>query len=47
MTIKVDVPNSEITVDGVTQKMGDNCPKEAYFVMSFHRKETALVKALP
>lgn len=32
--IVVDVPKSEITIDGVTQKMGDNCPKPAYFVIS-------------
>jgi hypothetical protein len=47
VTVKVDVPNSEITVDGITQKMGDNCPKEAYFVMSIHRKVTSQVTALP
>ena len=27
VTVKVDVPNSEISVDGVAIKMGDNCPK--------------------
>ena len=27
VTVKVDIPKSEITVDGVTQKLGENCPK--------------------
>ena len=36
VTVKVDVPNSEMTIDGVTQKLGDNCPMEAYFVISIN-----------
>ena len=27
VTVKVDVPKSEIIIDAVTQKLGDNCPK--------------------
>ena len=27
VTVKVDVPNSEISIDGIKQKLGDNCPK--------------------
>ena len=27
VTVIVDAPNSMISIDGVSQKMGDNCPK--------------------
>lgn len=47
VTVKVDVPNAEITIDGVTQKLGDNCPKEAYFVISYHSKGTIKLIPLP
>ena len=32
--MKVDVPNASLTIDGVTQRLGDNLPAEVYFVIA-------------
>ena len=32
--VKVDVPNASLTIDGVTQRLGDNLPAEVYFVIA-------------
>jgi hypothetical protein len=36
VTVKIDVPNKEIEIDGVKQKMGDNLPNEVYFVIAIN-----------
>ena len=42
--VKVDVPNASLTIDGVTQRLGDNLPPEVYFVIAVrdHSKKILL-----
>jgi hypothetical protein len=47
VSIKVDAVNSEISVDGVAVKMGNNLPKAVYFVVSIFGSRTACIEVKP
>lgn len=44
VTITVDAAYSEISVDGVPQRMGHDLPKEVYFVVSIYGPRAAYVE---